>query len=229
MNLKSMKYIVVTLLCAFLSLVVQGKEDVYYEVDGAGNVVVSRIVEGLSLSKEDIYLTGKKYIEESYKETKYKILYDSEENGTVVGEGEYYEFHNGNYYLNAYFVSAKFSLRVDAKDGRARLSISLNNYTGKRINQNKTADFCDKIVEFPPFNHKVETEEEGLPDTPNPSDVINDIGKTFTANDSYSTIEGRKRLYKKAFPKLLLKADATLNEMEQVLRSARSIKVDNNW
>lgn len=44
------------------------------------------------------------------------------------------------------------SIRVDAKDGRARLSVTLSYYTGKRSNMNETVDIHDRISDFQPVN-----------------------------------------------------------------------------
>lgn len=121
-----------------------------YTVDGNGDVVVAQIVEGLALNKSEIYAAALKYMENAYKDTKYKIVIDSPENGVVAGEGEYLQFHEDNYFPYSYFINAPILLRVDAKDGRARVSVVLTYYTGKRSNINETVDIHDRISEFQP-------------------------------------------------------------------------------
>lgn len=122
-----------------------------YTVDKNGDVIISKIVENLALQRHEIYLSALKYMEESYKDTKYKIVINSPENGVVAGEGEYLQFHEDNYFPYSYFLNAPFLLRVDAKDGRARISIILSYYTGKRSNINETKDIHDRISEFQPI------------------------------------------------------------------------------
>jgi len=224
-----MRFFLIFVFTLSLAFIQAKEENIDYTIDKSGNVIISHIVEDLALNKDEIYKAGKKYLEESYKETKYKILFDSPKEGIIAGEGEYYEFYNGNQYLSAYFVNAIFTLRIDAKEGRARISISVTNYTGKRINQNKTANLCDKIVSFPPFSNADKATEEALEERPNTNDVVQDIGNAITANDSYSVIEGKKRVYKKAFPKLISRAESTLQELEHLLRSTHSIKADDDW
>ena len=123
-----------------------------YTVDKSGNVVVSKIVEGLALQRDDIYLAALKYLENAYKDTKYKIVINSKENGVVDGEGEYLQFHEDNFFPYSYFLNAPFTLRVDTKDGRAKLSIILSYYTGKRSNINESIDIHDQVSAFQPVN-----------------------------------------------------------------------------
>lgn len=123
-----------------------------YTVDKSGNVVVYKIVEGLALQRDDIYLAELKYLENAYKDTKYKIVINSKENGVVAGEGEYLQFHEDNFFPYSYFLNAPFTLRVDTKDGRAKLSIILSYYTGKRSNINESIDIHDQVSAFQPVN-----------------------------------------------------------------------------
>ena len=123
-----------------------------YTVDKSGNVVVYKIVEGLALQRDDIYLAALKYLENAYKDTKYKIVINSKENGVVAGEGEYLQFHEDNFFPYSYFLNAPFTLRVDTKDGRAKLSIILSYYTGKRSNINESIDIHDQVSAFQPVN-----------------------------------------------------------------------------
>lgn len=121
-----------------------------YTVDKSGDVVVSKIVEGLALQRDEIYLAALKYLENAYKDTKYKIVINSKENGVVAGEGEYLQFHEDNFFPYSYFLNAPFTLRVDTKDGRAKLSIILSYYTGKRSNINESIDIHDRVSAFQP-------------------------------------------------------------------------------
>ena len=123
-----------------------------YSVDKNGDVVVSKIIEGLSLQRGDIYSAARKYMEDAYKDTKYKIVADSPENGVVGGEGLYLAFYEANFFPFSYFLDAPFLLRVDAKDGRARVSIVLSYYTGKRQNINETVNIHDRVSDYQPVN-----------------------------------------------------------------------------
>lgn len=167
-----------------------------YTVDKNGDVVVAKVVEGLALQRHEIYIAALKYLENAYKDTKYKIVINSPENGVVTGEGEYLQFHEDRIFPSSYFLNAPITLRVEAKDGRARISVILSYYTGKRSNINTSEDIHDRISEFQPVNER-QTE--------------------------------RRKLYNAAFPVLFQKAQKTLNEVEEVLKSTRSSVPDTDW
>ncbi|MBQ6652425.1 MAG: DUF4468 domain-containing protein [Prevotella sp.] len=146
-----MRKIIVLLFAIFVTSNMLGQEK-EYTIDKNNNIVVSAILESLPLNKHEIFTAARQYLTEAYKETKYKIVANNPENGTVAGEGMYSDFHEANYFPYAYFLNAPFILRVDAKDGRARLTITLTKYTGKRVNKNETIEINDRISDFPPIN-----------------------------------------------------------------------------
>ena len=193
-----MRRVFITLIAvAFLNLSsfaqIKGQD---YIVDKNGDIMISKIVEGLAIQKNEIYSVALKYMEDAYKDTRYKITINSPENGVVAGEGEYLQFHEDRIFPSSYFLNAPFSLRVEAKDGRARISVILSYYTGKRSNINTSEDIHDRISEFQPVNER-QTE--------------------------------RRKLYNAAFPVLFQKAQKTLNEVEEVLKSTRSSVPDTDW
>lgn len=167
-----------------------------YSVDNNGNIIISQIVDGLALQRNEIHQAAQKYLENAYKDTKYKIVANSPENGVIAGEGEYLQFHDDNYFPYSYFLNAPIVLRIEAKDGRARISIILSYYTGQRSNINETVAIHDRISDFQPVK-----EDE---------------------------MEHRK-LYNKAFPILYKKAQKTLNEVAEVLKSTISSAPDTDW
>ena len=167
-----------------------------YVVDKNGDIMITKIVEGLTIQRNEIFSVALNYMEYAYKDTKYKIVINSLENGVVAGEGEYLQFHEDRIFPSSYFLNAPITLRVDAKDGRARISVILSYYTGKRSNINESEDIHDRISEFQPVN---ESQTE------------------------------RRKLYNAAFPVLFQKAQKTLKEVEEVLKSTRSSVPDTDW
>lgn len=167
-----------------------------YSVDNDGNIVVSEIVEGINAKKADIYAMAKKYIANAYKETKYKIITDNEESGIIIGSGSYLNFHSQYIIPSTYYLCADFNLRVDAKDGRARISLYVKEYSGQRQNINVTEELSDPIINYPP------------------------IKESATERD---------KLYTKAFPVLIERLKATLEEVEQSISKAVSVSADDNW
>lgn len=145
----TMRNIFTILLLACSAIVVHAQD---YSVDANGNIVVSRTVEGLAGASSDLYAAAKKYLEESYRVTRYKIIVDAPDQGTVMGEGTFLNFYRVTILLNSYTLSAEFTLRIDAKEGRARITLSAHNYTGTRQNNNKTEELCDAIADYAPVN-----------------------------------------------------------------------------
>lgn len=193
-----MKRVFITLIViSFLNLSalaqIKGQD---YVVEKNGDIMISQIVDGLAIQKNEILSVALKYMEDAYKDTKYKIVINSLENGVVAGEGEYLQFHEDRIFPSSYFLNAPITLRVDAKDGRARISVILSYYTGKRININTSEDIRDRISEYQPVN---ESQTE------------------------------RRKLYNAAFPVLFQKAQKTLKEVEEVLKSTRSSIPDTDW
>ena len=193
-----MKRVFITLIViSFLNLSalaqIKGQD---YVVEKNGDIMISKIVDGLAIQKNEILSVALKYMEDAYKDTKYKIVINSLENGVVAGEGEYLQFHEDRIFPSSYFLNAPITLRVDAKDGRARISVILSYYTGKRTNINTSEDIRDRISEYQPVN---ESQTE------------------------------RRKLYNAAFPVLFQKAQKTLKEVEEVLKSTRSSIPDTDW
>ena len=181
------------------------KETTEYTIDSEGNIVFVRILEDLSIGKQDIYNAAYNYISTAYRDTKYKIVNNSEEDGLVIGEGEYIHFHEASYPPSSYFLNAPIILRVDAKDGRARLSAILSHYTGTRTNINKREEIHDRISECPPIAN---------------------------SNKGEKLYDRRKKLYEKAFVVLSEKVKKTLGELENSLKAARSSAAsatEDNW
>lgn len=166
-----------------------------YTKDSDGNIVISKIVEGINANAADIYATARKYIVNAYKETKYKIVQDDVERGIVMGQGRYLNFCTMNVFPSTYYLCADFYLRVDAKDNRARISLYAKEYSGQRQNINVTEEIADKIVDFPPVN-KSTTKKERLYSTAFPlliqhmketlAEVEEALGKTVSvSNDDW--------------------------------------------
>lgn len=188
-------------MCLAFSAMAEDKNKEYV-IDSEGNIVFSRIIEDIPMNKAKLYEAAYKYISTAYRDTKYKIVKNSAEDGTVAGEGEYIHFHEANYYPSSYFLNAPIILRADAKDGRVRLSAIVSHYTGTRTNINKREEIHDRISECPP------------------------IAKVDKSEKLY---DRRKKLYEKAFVVLSEKVKKTLKEFEESLKASRSAAADDNW
>lgn len=132
-----------------------------YYIDEQDNIVVTKIIENLNGNQIDIYTLAKEYLAEAYEETKYKIIKEDIVNKTVIGEGIYNNFASMNIFPNTFYLNAVFKIKIDSKNGRARISLFANKYSGQRINGNDVEELSDKICDFQPINH-MNSEKERL-------------------------------------------------------------------
>lgn len=123
--------------------------EIEYKTKDDGNVVFTMTLENLPHSKGDIYKAAKKYFETAYKNTKYKITYESEGDGIIVGTGSFQQFYQGGNAIKVMTFNVDFQLRVDAKDNRARLQVIAKDYeiaTISDLGGNEKANICISSV-----------------------------------------------------------------------------------
>ncbi|MFV0290174.1 MAG: DUF4468 domain-containing protein [Mangrovibacterium sp.] len=108
-----------------------------WQLDDNGNVTVMRVVEAPGLSKDEIFNRALNYFVYNYGSGKSVIQTQDKEHGLVVGKGIYKEVHVGVSLLATY-VDAWHILRVDAKEGRARVIVTLTDYETKTVGSGTT-------------------------------------------------------------------------------------------
>lgn len=126
-----MQRLFLTLAIACVSLLASA--NVAFKVDEKRNVVFTATIESLPLTADEIYRSALTYLNEAYKDTSYEIVEDSPEKGAVVGQGKMLGFHQQNGIIKSTTYSMRFLLRVDAKDGRARIQFIIRNYQIKTL------------------------------------------------------------------------------------------------
>ena len=92
-----------------------------YTIDN-GNIVVSKIIEELPGTTDDIYGRVKAYFARAYGDSKSVIQTDDKEGGLIIGKGIYPSLTT--FSLGVWTIKAYHILRVDIKDGRARIICS---------------------------------------------------------------------------------------------------------
>lgn len=117
-----------------------------------GAVVIDSIVENINLSAFAIKEAAKEYLEKSYKESKYKITNDDNTKNSVSGQGQFLHFCDGKVGIVQYYFTTSFVVQVDAKDGRMRVSIIADKYSGEKIDMNNTEEIDEKISDYMPVN-----------------------------------------------------------------------------
>jgi len=103
-----------------------------WNLDDNGNVTYTRIVEAHKLSKEEIYNRALNYFVYNYGSGKSVIQTQDKELGRIVGKGLYDDVHVGISIITTY-VDCWHIARVDVKEGRARIILTLTTYDKKIV------------------------------------------------------------------------------------------------
>lgn len=127
-----------------------------WKVDGNGVSFVIT-VDSLSLSSSEILSYAKEYLEEAYQFSKYEIENLNAEKAFVIGKGEFNNFETYAAFPNQYTFNCEHHLRVDAKDGRARICFMVTEYDLLRTNGNKEERNKVKVKDVSPANPDAET------------------------------------------------------------------------
>lgn len=108
-----------------------------WKVDDNGNMTYVQVVEAKNLSNEKIYANVKDYFTYNYGSGKSVIQSDDKEAGRIVGKGLWKDVHIGVSLVTTY-TDCWHILRVDIKEGRARIILTLTDYEQKMISTNNT-------------------------------------------------------------------------------------------
>lgn len=127
-----------------------------YELDDIGNVTYTRVVAFDSMKKDEIYSRALAYFVYAYNSGKAVIQTQDKEAGTIIGKGIYPRVHTGMDITVTVF-DTEHILRVDAKDGKARMMVTLVQYNmttsgGSVVSKNEMA-----VGMLAPFTTKMKT------------------------------------------------------------------------
>ena len=126
-----------------------------WSLDDNGNVSYTRIIEVPEIkSKDEIYNRALNYFVYNYGSGKSVIQTQDKELGRVVGKGLYKNVHIGISLITTY-VDCWHIVRVDVKDGRARIILTLTEYDKKIVGGNTPdSNSSIKVEESFPINPK---------------------------------------------------------------------------
>jgi hypothetical protein len=117
-----------------------------WQLDDNNNVTYQRIVEVPEIKKDDIYNRVQNYFVYNYGSGKSVIQTQDKENGLVVGKGLYNDVHVGISLITTY-IDAWHIVRVDVKDGRARIILTLTEYDKKLVGGDTPPSYVTMKVE----------------------------------------------------------------------------------
>lgn len=102
---------------------IQGK----WELDNSGNVTFTRVIELPGTAKDELYTRALSYFTYNYNSGDDVVQVREKEQGVIVGKGVYPEVHVGMSLITT-TVDTYHILRVDLKEGRLRVMVTLTDY-----------------------------------------------------------------------------------------------------
>lgn len=129
--------------------------DIWRVDDNGVSFVIT--VDSLPLSASEILAYSKEYLEEAYQFSKYEIEVLNTEKAFVIGKGEFNNFETYAAFPNQYTFNCEHHLRIDAKQGRARICFIVTEYDQLRTNGNKGERGKIKVKDVSPANPDAET------------------------------------------------------------------------
>lgn len=119
-----------------------------------GNVVVSKVVENIEGSKDEIYNRVKSYFVRSYGDANSVIQTDDKSGGLIIGKGLYTNLATSKGFSSYGVLDAYHIIRVDIKEGKIRIICSASDMVGdfKIIKDLKKVQF--RIIDYIPFTDK---------------------------------------------------------------------------
>ena len=125
-----------------------------WSLDDNGNVTYQRIVEVPEMKKDDIYNRVLNYFVYNYGSGKSVIQTQDKENGLIVGKGLYNDVHVGISLVTTY-IDAWHIVRVDIKEGKTRIILTLTEYDKKVTGGDTPPNYSTmKIEQEYPINEK---------------------------------------------------------------------------
>ena len=125
-----------------------------WSLDDNGNVTYIRVVEASDLSKDEIYNRVLNYFVYNYGSGKSVIQTQDKDLGRVVGKGLYDNVHIGMSLVTTY-IDCWHIARVDVKDGRARIILTLTDYEKKVVGGNTPPSYSTtRVKDNFPINPK---------------------------------------------------------------------------
>ena len=122
-----------------------------YEVDENGNVTYVDILENLNMSKEEIYDRAKSFFIYTYNDADAVIQEDDKDDGTLIGKGVFINVHHG-YKIASVTYDSFHILRIDAKDNRCRIVLTLTDYHIRSVYDGAVNESDTPVSHFYPIN-----------------------------------------------------------------------------
>lgn len=124
-----------------------------YQIDDNGNVTTYAVIEVPGLTSQEIYNRALSYFTYNYGSGKHVIQTQDKEAGFIVGKGLYDDVHVGISLVTT-VVDTWHVIRVDVKEGRARVVVTLTEYEISVSGGGATNRYTSKVSAKYPVNKK---------------------------------------------------------------------------
>lgn len=134
--MKIKKIILFLIMFSNVLLIAQSKKEMLAEMDGQynvddnKNVTITKVIEIDGLTKDEGYLRALSYFTYNYGNRESVIQIQDKEKGLIIGKGVYKKVHVG-VGLSVTEIDLWHIIRVDIKDNKARVFITLTEYNAK--------------------------------------------------------------------------------------------------
>lgn len=124
-----------------------------YTLDDNGNVTYSKVIEIPGMKKEEVYNRVLSYFVYNYVSGKDVIQVQDKEAGLIVAKGIYENVHVGISLITTY-VDCSHVVRVDCRDDKARILITLVDYEKKIVGGSTPPSYINVPVnkQYPIYN-----------------------------------------------------------------------------
>jgi len=112
-----------------------------WKLDENGNITYQRIVEVADMKKDEIYNRVMSYFVYNYASGKSVIQTQDKDAGLIVVKGIYFKAYSGPVLFSMFTCSTWHVIRIDVKDGKARITLSLTEYDQKIGGGNTPASY----------------------------------------------------------------------------------------
>jgi hypothetical protein len=122
-----------------------------YSHDESGDVTYQKVIDVPETPKEALFTRAETYIAMAYKDANSVIQSRDKEAGIIIGKGIYADVFKYQGIFTAY-CSFSHVIRIDCKDNKTRIVISLTELKEKRVANGDASYFDFQMSEIYPFN-----------------------------------------------------------------------------
>lgn len=216
-------------------------EGITIEIDKNNDLIFTKIIENLNMNSDEIYKKAFSFFVYNYRDAKSVIQQQDKEAGLIIGKGYYSDFHCsiGTYKMmgadvTTYdYYSCFHLLRIDIKDNRVRLILSVSNYEVRRSakasnfvsssSSNSNGITYKKIIDSAPIDTaSIETRTSRAL-------AINKSTGKLEKKLTGIMVKNEMESEKDAFLPLCNRAITSLLELEKVLKEGNHSTENKDW